>query len=116
MLTTDGREVRKSIYGKTWEEVHNALTRAQADRLVGRRVGSSSQTVGEYLTRWLSDVARFRVRDTTYEGYEQLIRMYLIPLFGKQRLGRLQASDLRRGFHRLKLTCQCCSQGKDRDR
>ena len=64
----------------------------------------------------LDSVAKFRVRDTTYEGYEYLIRMYLVPVFGRYRLGRLQASDVRRGFHRLKLTCQCCSQGKDKQR
>ena len=113
VLTGDGREIRKSIYGHSWEEVHNALTKVQAERIAGRRVGSSSQTVAEYLTYWLNNVAKFRVRDTTYEGYEYLIRMYLVPVFGKYRLGRLQASDVRRGFHRLKLTCQCCSQGKD---
>lgn len=116
VLTADGREIRKSIYGRTWEEVHAALTKVQAERMAGRRVGSSSQTVADYLTHWLHDVARYRVRDTTYEGYEYLIRMCLIPVFGKQRLGRLQAADVRRGFHRLKLTCQCCSQGKDGER
>lgn len=116
VLTADGREIRRSIYGRTWEEVHAALMRMQAERLAGRRVGSSSQTVEAYLTHWLEDVARPRVRDTTFEAYEYLVRLYLVPTFGKKQLGRLQASDLRQGFQRLKLTCQCCAQGKDRRR
>ena len=53
MLTADGREIRKSIYGHSWEEVHNALTKVQAERMAGRRVGSSSQTVADYLSYWL---------------------------------------------------------------
>lgn len=116
VLTPDGREVRRSIYSRSWDEVHQALTRLQAERMAGRRVGSSSQTVAEYLTHWLDSVAKYRVRDTTFEGYEYLIRMCLVPVFGRYRLGRLQAADVRRGFRRLKATCQCCAQGKDRAR
>ncbi len=82
VVTPDGREVRRSVYGHSWDEVHSALTRLQADRLIGRRVTSSSDTVEIYLTHWLHDVARNRVRDTTFDSYEYLIRVYLIPTFG----------------------------------
>jgi integrase len=84
--------------------------------MLGRRIGGSNQTVAEYLPRWLEEVARHRVRDTTYEVYEYLIRMYLVPEFGKFRLSRLQAADVRRGLHRLKVVCQCCAHGRDRAR
>ena len=116
VLTPDGREVRRSVYGHSWDEVHSALTRLQADRLIGRRVTSSSDTVETYLTHWLHDVAKNRVRDTTFDSYEYLIRVYLIPTFGRYRLSALQSSDVRRGLQRLKATCQCCAQGRDRTR
>ena len=112
VVTSDGREIRRSVYGQSWDQVHRALTKLQADRMLGRRIGGSNQTVAEYLPRWLEEVARHRVRDTTYEGYEYLIRMYLVPEFGKFRLSRLQAADVRRGLHRLKVVCQCCAQGR----
>ena len=89
------------------------LTRLQADRLIGRRVGGSNETVGTYLIRWLEEVAKGRVRDTTYDGYEYLIRMYLVPEFGRFRMSKLRASDVRRGLLRLKGVCQCCRQGRD---
>ncbi len=88
------------------------MTRLQADRMIGRRVTSSSDTVETYLTHWLHDVARNRVRDTTFDSYEYLVRVYLIPTFGRYRLGALQSSDVRRGLQRLKATCQCCAQGE----
>ena len=116
VVTPDGREVRRSVYGHSWGEVHSALTRLQADRLIGRRVTSNSDTVEVYLNHWLHDVARNRVRDTTFDSYEYLIRVYLIPTFGRYRLGALQSSDVRRGLQRLKATCQCCAQGRDRTR
>ncbi|HET9872066.1 MAG TPA: site-specific integrase [Propionibacteriaceae bacterium] len=113
VITSDGREIRRSVYGRSWDEVHSALTRLQADRMLGRRVGGSAETMAEYLPRWLEDVAKARVRDTTYDGYEYLIRIYLVPEFGRYRLSRLQAADVRRGLQRLKGVCQCCRQGRD---
>jgi hypothetical protein len=42
-----GRISGSEINGHSWEEVHGALTKVQAERMAGRRVGSSSQTVAE---------------------------------------------------------------------
>jgi integrase len=116
VITTDGREVRRSVYGKSWDEVHEKLTKMQADTMSGKRVASSSQTVGEYLEYWLHEHARHRVRDTTYASYRWLIENYHIPLFGKKRLTALRPTEIRRGFHQLKQTCQCCARGKDQAR
>jgi integrase len=116
VITTDGREVRRSVYGTSWEDVHEKLTRLQADTMSGKRIATTSQTVGEYLTYWLAEHARHRVRATTYRSYEQLVRLYLIPLFGNKKLARLRPGDIRRGLLKLKQTCQCCAQGKDQAR
>src|SRR6266567_2904985 len=100
----------------SWEDVHEKLTRLQADTMSGKRIATTSQTVGEYLTYWLAEHARHRVRATTYRRYEQLVRLYLIPLFGNKKLARLRPGDIRRGLLKLKQTCQCCAQGKDQAR
>jgi integrase len=39
--------------------------------------------------------------------------MYLVPGLGAKRLDRLQVRDVRTWLNRLRITCQCCSQGKD---
>ena len=116
VVTTDGREIRKSIYGSTFEDVHQRLTQLKAQTMTGRRMATTSQTVGEYLEYWLSDIVLHRVRASTYQSYEWLCSKYLIPLFGRKRLVRLNGADIRKGFQMLKGTCQCCDQGKDQSR
>jgi integrase len=116
VITTDGREIRRSVYGASWEDVHEKLTRLQAETMSGKRVATTAQTVGQYLTYWLTEHARHRVRPSTYQSYEVLVRLYLVPLFGHRKLTRLRPGDIRRGFFQLKQTCQCCAQGKDQAR
>lgn len=116
VITTDGREIRRSIYGRSWDDVHEKLTKLQADTMSGKRVASSAMTVGEYLTYWLEEIARHRVRTSTYVSYRKWVRLHLIPLLGKKKLTALRPNDIRRGLFQLKQTCQCCAQGKDRAR
>lgn len=116
VITTDGREIRRSVYGKSWDEAHDKLTQLQAATMSGKRVASTRQTVAEYAEYWLTEHARHRVRDTTYASYRWLVRTYVVPLFGKKRLTKLRPNDLRRALFQLKQTCQCCAQGKDQAR
>src|SRR5438552_11603455 len=51
------------------------------------------QTAGEYLKQWLAH-AKGRVRPTTYEGYEALIRLHALPAIGEILLGELTPLDL----------------------
>src|SRR6266567_6655238 len=79
----------------------------KADPAAGRHdVGQADRNDitdgGEYLTYWLAEHARHRVRATTYRSYEQLVRLYLIPLFGNKKLARLRPGDIRRGLLKLK--------------
>ena len=112
----DRREVRRSLYGKSWDEVHDSLTRLPADRMAGVRVPGTTWNVAEYLAYWLQDIVHDRVRDTTYASYAWMIRVYLEPALGTKKLAKLQVSDIRQAFSRLKEVCQCCALGKDQQR
>jgi integrase len=46
-------------------------------------------SVGDYLERWLEDSVRPRVRAKTYRGYEQLVRIHLVPALGRVKLPKL---------------------------
>jgi integrase len=116
VLTTDGREIRRSVYGKDWDEVHEKLTKLKAEMMSGVRVSATGTTVGEYLTYWLLEVARDRVRPTTYRSYEQIVRLYLVPTLGRKKLARLQVPDIRKALNALKRQCQCCATGRDQAR
>jgi integrase len=47
------------------------------------------QTVEQFLTRWLADVARARVRPRTFDGYDSAIRRLVLPHIGKRPLVKL---------------------------
>ncbi len=65
IFTTDGGEVRRSVYGATWEAAHDEMTRLKADSLAGTRLPATGQTVAEYMDYWLAEVAAHRVRPST---------------------------------------------------
>src|ERR671917_1720804 len=78
VYTADGRK-RKTLYGKTRAEVSAKLTKAMADRNGGIVYDAGKLTVGEYLTRWLADSVKDTVRQRTYERYESIVRVHLVP-------------------------------------
>ena len=113
VLTTTGRRARKRVYGRTREEVHAELTAMIGGSHRGLPVSATSQSVADYLTFWLEEVARAKVRPSTFRSYETFVRLYLIPGLGKKKLGRLSATDIRVWLNRTRSTCQCCAQGQD---
>ena len=93
---------RKTIYGKTRREVDEKLTAAKADRDRGLLFDADSLTVGRYLERWLADSVRDTVKATTYETYERLMRLHLVPTLGRLKLKNLTPTHVR-GLYREKL-------------
>jgi integrase len=101
VYTSEGRK-RRTLYGKTRQEVAAKLSKALADREGGLTFDAGSLTVGEYLARWLSHSVRDTVSQKTYERYESIVRVHLSPALGRIRLKAL-TSDHVRGLYREKL-------------
>ncbi|MFI0775498.1 tyrosine recombinase XerC [Streptomyces sp. NPDC021212] len=116
VLTPDGTYKRRFVYGKSWDDVHDKLTRLKADSQSGIPIVTSKLSLGEYLTYWLANVARIKVRPATYAAYDSLVRNYLAPGLGKKKLARLTARDIRTFLATTARTCQCCAQRKDKAR
>jgi integrase len=93
---------RKTLYGKTRSEVAAKLSKALADREAGFTYDAGKQTVDEYLARWLSNSVRDTVRQRTYERYESIVRVHLLPSIGKLKLKALTPDHVR-GLYREKL-------------
>jgi integrase len=93
---------RKTLYGKTRREVDEKLTKAKADRDGGLVFDADNLRLGEYLERWLADSVRDTVRPTTFERYEQLVRLHIRPVLGKASLKNLTSAHVR-GLYREKL-------------
>jgi integrase len=101
VYTSEGRK-RRTLYGKTRQEVAAKLSRALADREGGLTFDAGTMTLGEYLARWLSHSVRDTVSQKTYERYESIVRVHLSPALGRIRLKALTPDHVR-ALYREKL-------------
>lgn len=86
-----GSRRRKSIFGKTRNEVSMKLARFHAEGPPAE--DAENVTVADYLGRWLKSVEP-RLERTTYVNYEQVLRLHVIPLIGRHRLDKLKPSQI----------------------
>lgn len=85
---------RKTIYGKEREDVAEKLADALSNRNKGLVFDAGSQTVGEYLERWLETSAKGSVRESTYESYRKQVRCYVGPAIGRVKLKGLSSMQI----------------------
>ncbi len=103
-LRSDGRWVgaielegrRRWVYGKTRKEVTDKLAQVVRDMEAGLTLTADQITVAEYLERWLADSVQPRLRPKTYRGYEQLVRLHLVPELGRLKLSKLTPMHVQR--------------------
>jgi integrase len=91
-ITVDGK--RKAYYGQTRKEVQQKLTAVLRDLHQGITPAPQQETVAHFLTRWLDDVARPRLRPSTFVRYRQLVHHHAIPVIGSKRLHSLSPADM----------------------
>jgi integrase len=85
-ITVDGK--RRTITGKTREDVRLKMTAMARDRDRGLPVAEGALTVKQYLGDWLSN-KKATVEAGTWLRYEQLSRAYIIPALGRHKLAKL---------------------------
>jgi len=92
-LTLPGGK-RRTLYGKTRQEVARKLTVAIRDRDTGVPVTPQRQTVGQFLQKWVEDSVRPTVRPSTFERYEGIVTNHLVPSIGRRTLHGLSPQDV----------------------
>lgn len=85
----NGKRKRKTIYGRTRKEVAEKLKAVLRDQQQGLPIAVARQTVGLFLERWLAEVARPTLRDSTYASYQSKITLYILPTLGTTQLSAL---------------------------
>lgn len=93
---------RKTLYGKTRKEVQQQLKAALHQQQQGTLVVAPQQKVGPFLVQWLEDVHKHAVRPRTYERYESLLRLHIVPGIGHHQLQKLTPQHVQR-FYTQKL-------------
>jgi integrase len=82
--TEDGK--RKYFYAKSQQKVLEKLEAAREEKRRGTLVIAPQQTVAQYLAYWLEHAVKDAVRPRTYERYEAIVRLHIVPVFGKVKL------------------------------
>lgn len=101
-LTIEGRQ-RKFVYGKTQKIVRDKLQAAVQEKQQGIVLtGNATQTVAQFLTDWLENSQKQSVRARTYERYEEVVRLHIVPVLGRHRLQKLSAQHVQ-AFYSKKL-------------
>ena len=99
--TPDGPK-RKTIYGRKYKEVEKLLAEARGDAARGLVFDAENLKLGEYLARWLADSVADTVRPTTFERYEQIVRVHIRPALGNLKLKSVTPAHVR-SLYREKL-------------
>jgi len=94
-----GKPRRATFYGKTRQEVADKLTKALRDKQQGTFVAPHKLTLGEWLDTWLWEYKKPRLRPSSFDSYEMLVRCHLKPALGHIGLQDVRPEHLQRFYN-----------------
>ena len=92
----DGTRRRKTVRRKTKRELLIELDAMKAQLRLRGDLPTSGQTVEQWLTYWLDQIAVKEVRPNTFYGYRASVKNHIIPAIGKVKLERITPAHIRR--------------------
>ena len=95
-----GKQIQKSVYGKTQKEVRQKLTEITAELDAGTYQEPCKMTVDEWLDIWLKDY-QIGVKPSTAYLYERQAKLYLRPELGSIPLESLKAHTIQHLYNKL---------------
>jgi len=87
----------KTIHGNR-KDAQRYLNGALREIDLGTFVEPSAMSLSEYVDKWLESAARPRVSQRTADGYEALLRRYILEPLGSKRLDNLKALDIQKAY------------------
>ncbi|MDQ3132860.1 MAG: site-specific integrase [Acidobacteriota bacterium] len=91
----------KTIHG-TKKDAQKYLTAKLREKDLGVFIEPASTGLSEYLDRWLEEVAKPRLRESTFSSYEAVLKNYVKPTLGAKRLSDIQAYEVQKLYNDLK--------------
>lgn len=93
--------IRKSIYGKTKDEVRRKLTSITCEIDEGTYVMPTQTTLSEWLRNWLDIYVKPTVKDFTYDSYFSICNNHIIPAIGNIKLKDLRTIHIQKFYNEL---------------
>ncbi|MEO7020565.1 MAG: tyrosine-type recombinase/integrase [Ktedonobacteraceae bacterium] len=98
--TAEGK--RKTLYAKTQKEAREKLRKALYEVQQNTFIAAPQQTLVQFLTDWLENTQKQSIRPRTYERYEEILRLHILPVLGRHKLQSLSAQHVQ-AFYAKKL-------------
>lgn len=91
----------KVIHG-TKKNAETYLNAKLREKDLGVFVEPASMPLNEYLDRWLEEIAKPRIRKSTFASYEMILRLYIKPKLGNKRLSDVQAHEIQKVYNDMR--------------
>ena len=94
-----GKYIRKSVYGKTQDEVRKKLTEITSEIDEGTYVAPSQYRVSDWLENWLEVYVRHSVKEYTVDSYSNICHKYINPKLGNIKLKSLTTTTIQKFYN-----------------
>lgn len=92
--TPEGRK-RKTLYGKTRKEVAGKLAKVISEKDKPQRVVAKNVAFHEFLKQY-EDTAKLTMKRRSFETYEDIARLHLLPAFGGMKMRNLRREHVQK--------------------
>ena len=96
-----GKQIQKSIYGKTQDEVRQKLKSATKDIDDGIYTEPSKLTIGKWLEIWLAEYVKDSVKPLTYKAYEVECRVHISSALGQVKMTELNPHLIQSFYNKI---------------
>lgn len=91
----------KTIHG-TKKDAQQFLTAKTREKDLGIFVEPALMPLNEYLDKWLEEIAKPRLRESTLSSYESILQNYVKAKLGAKRLSEIQAYEVQKLYNDMK--------------
>ena len=96
---TDQIGKRRAVYAQTLEQLREKEEEILIDRHDGIRADKKTLTVNDLFDLWKN--LKRGLKDSTFKNYIYMYECFVMPTFGKNRVGLVKKSDVRRFYNHL---------------
>ena len=98
--TRQRRYHNRTIHGPA-RRAQEYLTKMLRERDMGCGLEGAEITLDAFLTRWLDNAAKPKLREKSYESYESLLRRYIRPVLGERILSAITPLDVQDTYQKM---------------
>jgi len=91
----------KTIKGNK-KDAQKYLTAKLREKDLGVFIEPASIALNEYLDKWLEEIAKPRLRESTFTSYKAILENYVKPKLGSKRLSDIQAYEVQKLYSDMK--------------